>query len=184
MVSGRSSAVVRTIRPIKNGEEILDNYGYHYAVMEKEDRQKTLSGQYFFVCQCSACLDNWPTYPSIPTSLEVLPGCDEKATVRKHQMLSKNYKKAFDDVLQGRYGGALPILIEYLNFLDQVKILKTRLSPKMFKIWNCYSRIFKGLFVITTSVKKPSNNVLAPWLTFIFLLCIKNKINQVLLHIY
>jgi hypothetical protein len=37
-----SNAAVRTIRPIKKGEELLDNYGYHYAVMNKGDRQKSL----------------------------------------------------------------------------------------------------------------------------------------------
>ena len=38
----RSNAVVRTIRTIKKGEEILDNYGYHYAVMSREERQRKL----------------------------------------------------------------------------------------------------------------------------------------------
>ena len=37
-----SNAAVRTIRPIKKGDELLDNYGYHYAVMNKGDRQKNL----------------------------------------------------------------------------------------------------------------------------------------------
>jgi SET domain-containing protein len=38
----RANAAVRTIRPIKKGEELLDNYGYHYAVTNKGDRQKSL----------------------------------------------------------------------------------------------------------------------------------------------
>ena len=40
--NSRSNAVVRTIRTIKKGEEILDNYGYHYAVMSREERQRKL----------------------------------------------------------------------------------------------------------------------------------------------
>ena len=38
----RANATVRTIRTIKKGEEILDNYGYHYAVMPREERQRKL----------------------------------------------------------------------------------------------------------------------------------------------
>ncbi len=38
----------------------------------------------------------------------------------EYHKLSKNYKKAFDAVLQGSFAEALPVLIEYLNFLDQV----------------------------------------------------------------
>lgn len=114
---------MRTIRPIKKGDEILDNYGYHYAVMAKGERQKTLSGQYFFNCQCTACYENWPMYAKIPTSLEILTGLDEKATMAEHHKLVKNYKKAFDNVLQGSYADALPALLEYLNFLDQVIVI-------------------------------------------------------------
>jgi len=115
---------VRTIRPIKKGDEILDNYGYHYAVMSKGDRQKSLSGQYFFTCQCTACQENWPMYPKIPTSLEVLTGVDEKGATGEQHKLVKNYKKAFENVLQGSYSDALPVLLEYLNFLDMVKTSK------------------------------------------------------------
>ena len=38
----RANAVVRTIRTIRKGEEILDNYGYHYAVMPREERKRKL----------------------------------------------------------------------------------------------------------------------------------------------
>ena len=36
---------VYNFRYIKAGEEILDNYGYHYAVMPKEERQRKLYNQ-------------------------------------------------------------------------------------------------------------------------------------------
>ena len=36
------NGVVRSIRTIMKGEELLDNYGYHYAVMPKEERQRKL----------------------------------------------------------------------------------------------------------------------------------------------
>ena len=38
----RTNGVVRSIRTIKKGEELTDNYGYHYAMMPKEERQRKL----------------------------------------------------------------------------------------------------------------------------------------------
>ena len=40
-----SQAVVRTVRCLQAGDEILDNYGYHYAVMPREERQRKLHSQ-------------------------------------------------------------------------------------------------------------------------------------------
>jgi len=55
-----SHAVVRAIRPIRKGEELLDCYGYHFMVTEKITRQYSLERQYFFTCSCKACIENWP----------------------------------------------------------------------------------------------------------------------------
>ena len=74
--------------------------------------------QYYFNCQCEPCTDNWLTYSKLPAVLEALPGRDEKAVMAEQHKLSKNYRKSFDAVLQGSFGEALPILLEYLNFLD------------------------------------------------------------------
>ena len=43
------------VRTICAGEEILDNYGYHYAVMPREERQRKLQSQYYFSCACVSC---------------------------------------------------------------------------------------------------------------------------------
>ncbi|XP_066994532.2 SET and MYND domain-containing protein 4 [Anabrus simplex] len=59
-------AVLQAVRPIKAGEEILDNYGYHYAVHTREDRLTNLEAQYFFRCRCEACTSDWPLYVNLP----------------------------------------------------------------------------------------------------------------------
>ena len=56
------------------GEEILDNYGYHYAVMSKEERQRKLQSQYYFGCECGACKECWPIYTGLATAAVPLPG--------------------------------------------------------------------------------------------------------------
>jgi len=42
--------------------QILDNYGQHYAVLSKAERQQKLLKQYHFNCDCIPCRENWPLY--------------------------------------------------------------------------------------------------------------------------
>ena len=104
------------------GEEILDNYGYHYAVMSKEERQRKLQSQYFFSCGCQCCRDNWPVYTGLSTSAVPVPGTQPDQVTTSHDQYqtnnhhsqakqiisefnksSKQYKKAFDLVLSGKF---------------------------------------------------------------------------------
>ena len=62
----RDVCVVRALKHIKKGEEIIDNYGFLYAVEEKLDRIKHLADQYYFTCQCVPCKQNWPLYNKLP----------------------------------------------------------------------------------------------------------------------
>ncbi|KAK3911325.1 Annexin B9 [Frankliniella fusca] len=70
-------AALRAIRPIKQGEEILDNYGYHHALHSVDYRQSQLSKQYFFSCCCEACQCSWPPYKEQPVTNPVFtcPQC-------------------------------------------------------------------------------------------------------------
>lgn len=58
--------VVKVIRRIERGQELLDNYGYHYATHAKTERQSKLDQQYYFRCCCPPCLEDWPGYNDIP----------------------------------------------------------------------------------------------------------------------
>ncbi|XP_060070783.1 SET and MYND domain-containing protein 4-like [Ylistrum balloti] len=52
----RDSLVVRAVRDVKDGMEIYNCYGPHHKRMSGPDRRQILKDQYFFDCQCSACL--------------------------------------------------------------------------------------------------------------------------------
>ena len=62
------------LRSLKAGDEILDNYGYHYAVMAREERQRKLWNQYYFNCACIPCNNSWATYTSLSQAAVPLPG--------------------------------------------------------------------------------------------------------------
>lgn len=63
----KDTCVVRTIRGVKQGEEVPDNYGAHYAVSPRSERQNQLKMQYLFECGCEACTHDWPLYQQLPS---------------------------------------------------------------------------------------------------------------------
>lgn len=64
-----SQVVVQTIKRIKKGEPIYENYGPLFAVTAREERRGILKERYWFECNCLACEENWPTFDSIPENL-------------------------------------------------------------------------------------------------------------------
>lgn len=68
--------VVRAIRNIPKGSEVLDNYGALAALTQTEARRSKLSPQYFFTCNCRACIDNDPQYTDIQSEVPVFK-CDK-----------------------------------------------------------------------------------------------------------
>ncbi|XP_014486634.1 PREDICTED: SET and MYND domain-containing protein 4-like [Dinoponera quadriceps] len=52
--------ILYALYPIRSGEQLLDNYGYLYALMPKIERQESLLKSYFFTCKCIPCQENWP----------------------------------------------------------------------------------------------------------------------------
>nr|CAD7447407.1 unnamed protein product [Timema bartmani] len=142
--SYRDTVVLRAIRLIKKGEQVLDNYGYHYALHEKEERQSHLKDQYYFICDCEACHDDWPTYfnlnsdkPtykcqicgfSLPAQLVgedvICEHCKCSNNIKEILTLlnesSKDYDQHLISVLSGSHDNAVvQQMIEHLEKLDQ-----------------------------------------------------------------
>lgn len=75
--------VSRAILSIKAGEELRDNYGALYPVMDLATRQSHLQSQYYFTCRCEACISDWPQYFEILNTEPVLrcPSCDGRVKI-------------------------------------------------------------------------------------------------------
>ncbi len=73
-----NTCIVKTLREIKAGEEILDSYGPHFASNSLEDRIRFLDGQYLFCCDCQPCIENWLVYTNLPKHNPTIkcPQCD------------------------------------------------------------------------------------------------------------
>ena len=139
--------VVRAIRNIPKGGELLDNYGALCALTECKDRREKLEKQYFFMCNCLACIDDYPLYLELPTDVPVfkcdkcagpifLP-LDQKYTyvpcsfckephnlnvrVSALSQADETYRLAVRDVLEdsgGNLNKHIPILENYLQLMD------------------------------------------------------------------
>lgn len=136
--------VVRAIKNIEVGEEIVDNYGALYPLTVRSERHATLEPQYYFTCQCKPCCEDWPLYFNIPADVPkfrckkcngpvIIPPdrktenafctkCRNKqdvtsAIVKLHQSQTE-YQEILQQVLRGeRLLEALPKLERYLQFL-------------------------------------------------------------------
>ena len=140
--------VVRAIRNIPKGVEIFDNYGALYPLTSCAERREKLSKQYYFMCNCLACQDDYPLYFDTPSEVPVFK-CDnccgpvfvpvrerpdkaECSSCKKPQditvklaMLAKSdesYRGAIQQVLMDKSGnldGYVPTLELHLKLMDR-----------------------------------------------------------------
>jgi hypothetical protein len=105
--------VVRAIRRIARGEEILDNYGYHYATHEKKERQLKLSQQYYFRCNCQSCTEDWPLYED---TLKLVNQSDMSDAINKD--ISDYTACSYPDVPLQQLEESARLFVSYLNALE------------------------------------------------------------------
>ena len=138
--------VMRSIKNIPAGKEIVDNYGTLYAVEPKIQRKVRLQEQYYFDCCCEACENSWPLYEDLVTQsspvfrCEVcrspLKACDASKMLKcshcgkSHDIQSKvllleksqeKYLKAMNDLLEyADVKVALPALTTELRLIENL----------------------------------------------------------------
>lgn len=54
--------ITRAIDKIYPGEQIFITYTGTYTTLKRAERKKKLQEEYYFDCQCAACVNDWPTY--------------------------------------------------------------------------------------------------------------------------
>ncbi|XP_015595631.1 SET and MYND domain-containing protein 4 [Cephus cinctus] len=110
--------VLYALQPIKKGEQIFDNYGVHYSLMPRLARQRKLFKQFFFMCDCEACLMDWETYMNQPGYHEVVSDKKKRAKIRK---ALQNHSKYIDRVTDGNIDdkNMLPDLLKMIEVLAE-----------------------------------------------------------------
>ena len=104
----------------KKGSENCKDFFRKIIVCQNVKNSFFRNNQYFFKCDCVTCNKNWPLYPSLPTSVVPLATStvEQKVVMNEFNKMTKQYRKAFENVLQGHFDEAIPILKEYLSYLD------------------------------------------------------------------
>jgi len=132
--------IVRTIRSIRAGEELSDNYGAVFAMQPRSERHAKLRPQYFFECNCTACIEDWPLYSELreigpkwrctncfiplPTGSTSCTHCRSEINLAKCteqlRKSDKTYKKAFGKLLKCYVNEALPAFLSHLQVIDEL----------------------------------------------------------------
>ncbi|XP_013414149.1 SET and MYND domain-containing protein 4 [Lingula anatina] len=63
--------IVRAIRNVTKGSEVSDNYGALCAISATPERRAKLKEQYYFICQCQPCAENWLQYDQLPNTVPI-----------------------------------------------------------------------------------------------------------------
>ncbi|KAK0083476.1 hypothetical protein PV325_008731 [Microctonus aethiopoides] len=143
--------VVRSLRFIEKGSEILDCYGPHFISDPLSDRQQYLKEVYNFICTCQSCIDDW----KFPFSNEITLRCNfcgsavdsirsqclsclRKIDIHKlNNKLMKSVKNrvmATSKMYEGYYLEALTLLLDHGRLIDKIliapcnEIIKTQQS--------------------------------------------------------
>lgn len=66
------ACALRAIQNIRTGQDLVIDYGYVYYTTPKDQRQAALKSQYFFDCQCIACVFNWGLRPQLRADIPEL----------------------------------------------------------------------------------------------------------------
>lgn len=53
------------MEPIRPGDQVFTGYGADHSYLGLAERKDKLMEEYFFDCQCPACVNDWPTYKVI-----------------------------------------------------------------------------------------------------------------------
>lgn len=55
-----TNLIFNSIRPLKKGEVVAENYGPIFSKQTLAERQRNLTSRYWFKCECRACREDWP----------------------------------------------------------------------------------------------------------------------------
>lgn len=105
-VSHRCKNYLMVNRPIKGGEQLFDNYGFHHCLENLKTRNNSLNSQYMFKCSCEGCVHDYPLYSNLPrvdNVFDLFLGDDVAALAEMNVETAKNRFKEY---------------CEYLNRLD------------------------------------------------------------------
>lgn len=95
--------------------------------MGRTERQETLKQRYYFTCQCEACIEDWPLYSELNTTISKdIISPDEMNTLGRCDRSTEKYLLAKLIKNANRFEESRKNML--LSFLDNQEILKQLLG--------------------------------------------------------
>lgn len=113
--------VLRSIKPIKTGDIVYDNYGPAYFNIRKDKRINLLKKYYRFTCNCQACIEDWPLFKEISlfdNNILIKHQHSSISSVEEHlNLLLLKLNQMEDPYLSGHFESARKLYAEILDTL-------------------------------------------------------------------
>uniref|UniRef100_A0A8D8X1S2 SET and MYND domain-containing protein 4 n=1 Tax=Cacopsylla melanoneura TaxID=428564 RepID=A0A8D8X1S2_9HEMI len=126
-----TTVIVTSLKTIRRGQQLFDNYGVHYATHDRPHRKTYLWSQYRFHCACVACQDNYPLFKPVQegnlifrADLVVSPACQSEI-LNSEESFNEVLAEMMDSFGSGGGGGVanvkkkLSVVIRYMKLLNQ-----------------------------------------------------------------
>ncbi|KAI4484905.1 hypothetical protein M0802_012975 [Mischocyttarus mexicanus] len=104
--------ITRALQPILPGDQIFATYGPAYAYLSRAERKEKIMQDYFFDCQCPACVFDWPSYTEILTN--------HVGTIAKNKELVEKLKPFKERLFKDTYD--IDAVKNVLNILFEEKV--------------------------------------------------------------
>ncbi|OXU16761.1 hypothetical protein TSAR_010123 [Trichomalopsis sarcophagae] len=112
--------VIIALHPIKEGSQILDDYGCNFAFTLKSERDKYIE-RFFFKCNCIACKDIWPLFEDLPSILSIITDKEKKVEVARAIIRSKKHHNTITELRVNKHPGDKETILS--NLIDSIKIV-------------------------------------------------------------
>jgi SET and MYND domain-containing protein 4 len=127
------TAVLRAIKFIAKGQQILDNYGFHFAVHSRESRQMHLQSQYLFECACDACANSWPLHQNLSTAPD------------SGELVVRQSSAVIQSIIQRSLNGEESSDTDVAEIFKHLKVLDEN-RGRLCQEFNCCQEIIKQFF--------------------------------------
>lgn len=124
------SVVVRAVKTIRPGEVVAENYGPMFTLSKRDERRKKLDSQYWFVCNCMACEQDWPILENMDKAIMRFR-CDAKPEGDEGRQCNNAIAVRVDT---DQFMAPCLLCGKHMNVLKGLKVLQVRTSTISFLI--------------------------------------------------
>ncbi|XP_058807427.1 SET and MYND domain-containing protein 4-like isoform X2 [Phymastichus coffea] len=147
--------VFYAICPIKQGSQIFDDYGCHFAFHSKTQREDFLK-KYFFKCSCLACVEIWPLFDELPSILTLVREKEAKLSVVRAIVRSKEHQRTISKIGMDKYeGNKMDLLSSLASSITILSVNTKKPNREYYELIELFQQAFYAIFGYKFEVHDP-----------------------------